>query len=120
MGTFSGTDWNMRWRSRSIFCDAPNCKTSHMLRLLIVAVCGSTHRQVSAWPSAKVKEQPLLCRVAGKLIQVHFGVPKSHHRSGALIPKALCWMLFSCSSIKTMALLGEGLRISADLCQHLR
>src|SRR5439155_25465747 len=79
---------------------------------------GSRQRQVSAWPSAKEKVQPLLCRVAGKLIQVHSGVPKSHQRSGALTPNALCWMLFSCSSINTRALVGPGLRICAVLCQQ--
>src|ERR1041385_8832249 len=108
MGTFAGTDRNSRLRSRS----APGTagfSTIQAFNAEIRALLGSSQRQTSAWPSAKLKVQPLLWRVAGKLIHVHNDVPNSHHRSGALIPKALCWMLFSCSSMKTMALAGAGL-----------
>src|SRR5215470_8792174 len=104
--------------SRSMLAEAPGCRTIHAFLALTCMVFASRQRQVSAWPSANEKLQPLLCRVAGKLIQVNFVVPNSHHLSGALMPKALCWMLFSCSSMNTSALVGPGPRICDVLCQH--
>ena len=55
----------------------------------MAVVFGSTQRHDSAWPSAKDNTVPLLCRVAGKLIHVHFEVPNSVHLP-AFEPKALC------------------------------
>src|SRR5439155_4828919 len=88
-GTFSGTARKSRLRSRSESRTA-DCRTIQAFMLEMRAVFCSNQCQFSACPSAKVKVPPLLCRVAGKLIQVHKPVPKSHQWSGALMPNALC------------------------------
>jgi hypothetical protein len=74
IGTFSGMTSNSRPRSRSPGpVEGFEGQASHLFSLLRAAVRASRQRQVSAWPSAKVRVQPLLWRVAGKLIQFQTG-----------------------------------------------